>query len=147
MLTSATQAEFTAFLTTYGYTVAANAAPLLALSMAFLNTLPWCDDADLADTDNIDAIKQAQLFIAYAMSVEGGGFNPTTQASNIYVSKEKVGPLEQEFDIDDSAGNNNSGNSIGLLKNMPLIHGLISSLLCEPVELTADSHRSAVFVV
>jgi len=141
MLTSATAAEFDTFLTTYGHTVASSSAPLLALSFAFMNTIPWCDDADLTDP----IIQQAQMFLAYAMSAEGGGFNPQTQTGNIYTTKEKVGPLEQEYKLDTTSA---SGKDVmGLLKTFPIIYGMLQPFICEPVELAAGDHVASVFVV
>lgn len=138
MLTSATKDEFTAFQTTYGYSVASDARPLLALSLAFLKTLPWCDK----DQGDDDLIKSAQLFIAYAMSAEGGSFDPTARTSGVTVSKEEVDVLEIEYKVNESLPEAN--DSLGLLKSFPMIYALIAPLLCEtPAD---DSHIASVFV-
>ena len=141
MINSATEEEFRSFLTTYGYAVASDVAPLLALSLVFLNTLPWCSD-DQGDHDNI---KLAQNFIAYGMSAEGGGFNPSARVSGVVVKRQEVDVLEQEFMFNESV--NQGSSSLDQLKGFPIAYGLLSQFLCEGVELTADTHRAAVYVV
>lgn len=141
MLTSATEADFTAFLTTYGYTVASNAVPLLARSFVYLQTLPWCS----SDQDDHASINLAQCFIAYAMSAEGGAFNPTARVDGLVVKRKKVDVLEQEFMFNDNIDNGTS--SISLLKSYPIAYGLLLPFLCETPQLSADSHRASVYVV
>lgn len=141
MLTSATEAEFSAFLTANGFSVASDVSPLLALSLVFLNTLPWCD-SNQADHANI---KMAQSFIAYAMSAEGGSFNPAARVSGLHVKRREVDVLEQEFMVNESV--NQGSSSIDLLKSFPIAYGLLSQFLCEGEQLTEGSHRASVYVV
>ena len=138
MLTSATEAEFTDFLTRYGYAVAQDTGPLLALSELFMMTLPWCDDAQ----ESTAATTAAQCFIAYAMSAEGGAFNPAGIANTQNVKSQKVDTLEKEFFAADSALSGT--DAMSLLKRLPVAYGLLSSLLCET---DSSTHKTAVFVV
>lgn len=141
MIDSATEADFTAFLAKYGYTVAADAGPLLALSYAFISTLPWCD----SDQENHASITEAQCFIARAMSEEGGAFDPSARASGLVVKREKADSLEQEYMFNESV--NQGADSLSLLKSLAIPYGLLQPFLCETATVTADTHRAAVFVI
>jgi len=144
MITSATKAEFTAFLTTYGYTVdgiSGDSAPLLALSHIYLQTLPWCD----SEQGDHASIKTAQCFIAYAMSAEGGGFNPSARIDGLVVKSKAVGTLEKEFMFNENVDSGSS--SISLLKSLPIAYGMLSPFLCESQTVDADTHQAAVYVV
>lgn len=143
MLTSATEAEFTAFQATYGYTVKSDAAPLLALSFALLQSLPWCEGKD----EDHASINLAQCFIAWSMSPEGGGFNPAAQVDSLVVKREKVSSLEQEFMFNPNLGSGSS--AIDQVKKFPIAYGLLSPFICEGevVDAAKPIHKASVFVV
>lgn len=141
MLTSATEAEFNAFLATHGYTVSSGVPPLLALSLAFMNALSWCNP----EQEDTEQTKIAQLFIAYAMSAEGGGFNPAARAESLVTRSESVGSLKEEFMFNDSVDLGTT--TVSLIKSLPIPYGLLHPLLCDIQEITADNHRASVYVV
>lgn len=140
MLTSATEAEFTTFLATYGYTVAADAGPLLALSFVFLSTLPWRDAAQ----ESTPVITDAQCFVAYSMSAEGGRFNPSAKVDNVFLTKKKVETLEQQFEVNESL---TGTDAMSLLRSLPMAYGLLGEHLSEAPVLTSETHRAGVFWV
>ncbi len=141
MLTSATETEFTAFLSTYGYTVAQNSASLLALSFLYLNTLPFCD----ADQDSTNTITTAQCLIAYNMSTEGGAWNPVAQVERQGIKSKKVDTLEKEFF--EAAGDLAGTDAMSLLRSLPMAYALLSPYLCATPVVSADSHQASVWVV
>ena len=141
MLTSATEAEFTAFLTTREYDVAGSVGPLLVQSLDYLETLPWCD----SEQESTDAIKKAQLYIAYAMSTEGGGFNPAERASALVTKVEDLKGLKEEFMFNESVDLGSS--SLSQLKSLSIPYGLLFPYMCSRNEITEGNHRASVFVV
>lgn len=143
-LTSASVTDFDAFLSQYGYTVSGDKAQLLALSFAFLRSLPFCDSDQATNADIIEA----QGFIAYAMSVEGGGFNPAGMVDNRTLTKEGIGrnALVEEWEVNDALSGT---DAYTLIKRLPIAYGLLSQYLCG-VDTNADgstTHIASVFVV
>ena len=119
---AATAQQFDDFLTLYGYTVPELDKPrLLALSLAFLNTVDICEEGP---TD------QAQCFIAYAMSANGGGFDPTAVSDGKILTKSGLGrnAIVEEWDIDSALA---GSDSISLLKRVPMAYAIIKPLLCK----------------
>ena len=141
MLTTATEAQFTEFLDNYGYAVASDSGPLLALAFTFVKSLPFCD-AEQADTPEI---LEAQCFIAYAMSSEGGGFDPSRQLDARVVTKTKLEGLERQFEVNEAVGTGT--DSYSLLKSIPMAFSLLQTLLCEIPTGSSTTHAAGVFVV
>lgn len=122
-LTSATVAEFDAFLLKYGWTVDEDKEVLLALSFAFLKTLSFCVAVDDA------VIVEAQCFIAYSMSSGGGGFDPSALASDKILTEEHLGrgAIIEKYEINDLL----SGTTpLNMLRTMPLAYGTLRPYLC-----------------
>ena len=125
---SATAEQFTAFLTKYGYTVTTDSAPFLALSHAFMRSLPF---ADVGKLDAATAV-EAQCFIAYAMvPVEegGGGFNPAAIAEAKTLTKKGLGrsAIVKEWKVNDLLSGN---DPLSLLRSMAIPYGLLKDYLC-----------------
>lgn len=144
-ITSATDAEFTAFLGTYSFNVPpADISKLLALSYAFLRTIPFCEDTDATDTAFIAAIVEAQGFIAYEMS---NGFNPVARTDGRDLKRKNIGrtAIEKEwFDKDDSL---KGTGPMALLKSMPLAYGLLEAYICEHQLTSIGDYSGGVYVV
>ena len=123
-LIAATADEFDAFLTTFKYDLIDDREKLLALSFAFIGSLPFCDG--VVQTPQIT---QAQLFIAYAMSEEGGSFNPAVMADNRTLIKENLGrsAIVEEFKVNDELMGT---DPFTLLKRIPMAYGLLAPFLC-----------------
>lgn len=157
-ITSATDAEFAAFLTTFCYDVAETERPkLLALSHIFLCSLPFCDDAEL----DVEKVAQAQMFLAYSMSDEGGGFNPaafafsesTADTSGGRVIERSIGrgAIVKRFEYPDT--DSSSASIAGLTpfeklqKANTIAFGLLAPFLCEHQNDDNGTGCPAVFVV
>lgn len=119
---SATEEQFTAFLTKYGYIVDGDTSPLLALSHAFLLTLPLSESADS------ERVVEAQCFIAYAISENGGGFNPAAIAEAKTLVKSGLGrsAIVDEWKINELLSGT---DPLSLLRSIPLAYGLLKEYL------------------
>lgn len=139
MLTSATEAEFTAFQIKYGYTVTADPLPLLALSFSFLQTLPW----KIKNQESTDSIIEAQCFIA--ISIYRDEFDPSARIEDMRVTKKKVDTLEKHFEANDYL---QGTDPVTLLRSMPIAYGLLYPYL-SPSSIANGGlvHDAGVFVV
>jgi|GEM_PF-3641415 len=121
-VTAATSEQFDTFLTTYGYTVDDDddKARLLALSLSFLSTIELCVEG---------ATDQAQCFIAYAMSANGGGFNPAAVSDDKTLTKKGVGrsAIVKEWEVNDELSGT---DTLSMLKRIPMAYALLKPLLC-----------------
>jgi len=132
-LTSASTDEYKAFRQKYGYAIAGgNDAQHLALAFAFLKSLPFCN-ADQGDTDET---KEAQFFIAYAMSEEGGGFNFTAPVDPRTLKKKEIGrnAIVKEWETNDLLVGT---DPMSMLRRIPMALASINGLLC-PVATDAE---------
>ena len=123
-LTSATESEFADFLTKYGFTLASGEQAPLALSFAFLSTLPFCTDVE----DNA-AIREAQCFIAFAMTSQGGAFNPAAMREPKTLVKKGLGrgAITKEWEVNSEL----SGvDATSALKTLPIAYGILKPYLC-----------------
>lgn len=124
-LVSATEQEFADFQAKYGYTVDAGETHLLPLSFAFVQTLPFCADAEVDQ----DRFAEGQCFIAYAMSQAGGGFNPAAVAEAKTLVKKGLGrsAITKEWAVNqDLIGT----DPMSQLKSVPMAYGLLKTYLC-----------------
>lgn len=123
-IVSATIEQFTAFLTKYGYEIADDESALLPLSFTFLSTLPFC-----SSTDSDDQIIEAQCFIAYSMSANGGGFNPAAIAEAKTLTKKGLGrgAITKEWAVNELL---NGTDPVSMLRAMPIAYGLLNGYLC-----------------
>lgn len=123
-LVSATEPELTVFLAKYGYSIEEDATSLLALSFAFLSTLPF------RDVESIDAerVAEAQCFIAYSMSANGGGFDPSAIAEAKTLTKKGLGrgAITKEWTVNELL---NGTDPVSQLRAMPLAFGLLNNYL------------------
>ena len=145
-ITSATEAQFSTFLTTYCYTVPeTERAKLLALSHIFLCSLPFCEGAEL----DADKVAQAQMFLAYSMSECGGGFNPASFAYSDSTTDETAGgrltekslgrgAIVKKYEYDSSTTTTSGSAGIAgltpfqtLQRANAIAFGLLAPFLCE----------------
>lgn len=120
-IVAATSEQFNDFLALYGYTVDdGEKARLLALSLAFLSTVELCKEGET---------HEAQCFIAYAMSTNGGGFNPATVADDRVLTKKGIGSgaIVKEWDVNSELS---GADPVSLLKRVPMAYGLLKPLMC-----------------
>ena len=132
-LVSATEEEYKAFLDKYGYGCELGQESLLALSFAFLSSLPFCDGANVAQTE---AITEAQMFIAYAMSEKGGGFNPAALADAKTLIKRNIGrsAIVREYEVNELLAGT---DPMSQLRKIPMALGLLNQYLC-PVAVAGE---------
>lgn len=123
-LLSAAEPELNAFLAKYGYSIEEDATPLLALSFAFLSTLPFRD----VESVDVDRVAEAQCFIAYSMSGNGGGFDPSaiTEAKTLTKKGLGRGAITKEWAVNELL---NGTDPISQLRAMPLAFGLLNNYL------------------
>lgn len=123
-LVSATEPELTVFLAKYGYSIEEDGTPLLALSFAFLSTLPFRD----VESVDVDRVAEAQCFIAYSMSANGGGFDPSAIAEAKTLIKEGLGrgAMIEEYSINTMLSGT---DPISRLRSLPLAFGLLDKYL------------------
>lgn len=124
-IVSATNEQFTAFLTKYGYEIADDESALLPLSFVFLSTLPFC-----SGTESDGQITDAQCFIAYSMSSTGGGFNPAAIAEAKTLTKKGLGrgAITKEWAVNELLSGT---DPVSMLRTMPIAYGLLNNYLCE----------------
>lgn len=120
----ATDADFAEFLTKFGYSVDAE-THLLPLAAAFISTLPFCDDAVIDDAKIIEA----QCFVAYSISANGGGFDPAALVAAKTLTKSGLGrgAIVDEWKVNESLMGT---DPMSLLKSMPLVYGMLRSYMC-----------------
>lgn len=133
-LVSATQEQYTAFRAKYCYKIAAGDEALLPLSFAFLSCLPFCEG--VVQTEEIT---EAQMFIAFAMSSAGGGFDPAAIVDEKILVTRELGreAIVREYELREGM---TGTDSISLLRRMPVAYGLLSKHLCPDV-IEADGTR------
>ncbi len=124
-LTPATELEFTTFLAKYGYSVTEDKEILLARSFAFLDSLPFCDDVDL----DADVVVEGQCFLAYAMSTEGGLFDPFAIADPKTLIEKGIGrnAVSKKWQVNDDL---NDHTPISNLKTVPMAFGVLKNYMC-----------------
>jgi len=88
------------------------------------------------------------MFIAYAMSDDGGGFDPAAVTDGRVVKREELGrdAIVDEYQIlDDMQGS----DPYTLLKRVPLALGLLNPYLCPGGDVSGNEgkYQPAVFVV
>lgn len=140
-LVAATEGEYTTFRTKYGRTIADGEEAFLPLSFAFLSTLPFCAGDAVEQTA---AITEAQCFIAYAMSANGGGFDPTLMGDAKTLIKKNLGrsAIVKEYEINAQLVGT---DPMSMLRKIPMALALLDSVLC-PVPVAGES-AAGVFVV
>ena len=123
-LVSATTTEFAAFLTQFGYSVAETHDPLIELSFVMLKTIPFYDVDDVP----VATVVQAQCFIAYAMSAEGGGFDAAAIAEARELIEKGLGrgALRKKWQVDQSL---NGTHPVHKLRLIPLAYGLLKDYI------------------
>ena len=122
-LISATDAEFTAFLTERNLTIADTETALVVKSFDFVETLSFCSEPDA------DVLVKAQCFIAYAMSANGGGFNPSAIAESRTLIEKGLGSgaiVKKWSENAELIGTDPKT----LLKTVPSAYGLLKGYLC-----------------
>lgn len=130
-VTPATDTQLDDFLALYGYTIPnADKTVLLARSLALLNTVQICQEGDTY---------VAQCFIAYAMSAEGGGLNPTALLESKTLTKKGLGrnAIVKEWDVNTELSGT---NTIAILKRIPMAYAILEPLLCQNQTTSSSSN-------
>lgn len=126
---SITVEEYETFLSEFGYDQAGDKRLVINLSFAFLSTLPFCEGVT-EDETKIEVIAQAQSFIAYAMSEEGGGLNPAAVSDTRITVTEELGrdAIVDEFEVNSELI---GADPVSFLKRVQIAYGLLRPLLCD----------------
>ena len=140
-VTAVTTEQFSAFLDRYGFATTDETHPL-PLAYMFMKTLPFCDNAVVDD----ETMVEAQCFIAYSISITGGGFNPAAIAEAKTLTKSGLGrsAIVDEWKVNEALIGT---DPVSLLKSLPLAYGLLKSYICDHGDSSITAHGGIAIAV